>query len=49
MAGRSVVLRVEKSPARPGDVVLAVDALQVRDDRRQLTVEGARFEVRSAT
>jgi simple sugar transport system ATP-binding protein len=47
MVGRSVVLRVEKSAAEPGDVVLQVDGLQVRDDRRQLVVEGATLDVRA--
>jgi simple sugar transport system ATP-binding protein len=47
MVGRSVVLRVEKSDAEPGEVVLEVDDLQVRDDRRQLKVKGASFDVRA--
>ena len=47
MVGRSVVLQVEKSAREPGDVVLAVDDLKVRDDRRQMGVDGASFEVRS--
>ncbi len=47
MVGRSVVLRVDKADNEPGDVVLAVDDLKVRDDRKQLSVEGASFEVRA--
>ncbi len=47
MVGRSVVLQVDKSAREPGEVVLAVDDLQVRDDRRQLGVDGATLEVRS--
>lgn len=47
MVGRSVVLRVEKASNDPGDVVLAVDQLEVRDDRKQLSVTGATFNVRA--
>ncbi|MEM9561020.1 MAG: ABC transporter ATP-binding protein [Actinomycetota bacterium] len=47
MVGRSVVLQVEKSAGEPGEVILAVDALQVRDDRRQMSVDGATLQVRS--
>jgi len=47
MVGRDVVLRVEKPPARPGDVVLAVDALRVRDDRGIEQVRGVSFQVRA--
>ncbi len=47
MVGRSVVLRVDKSRNEPGDVVLAVDGLTVRDDRKQDSVNGAAFEVRA--
>ncbi|MEZ5409947.1 MAG: ABC transporter ATP-binding protein [Acidimicrobiales bacterium] len=45
MVGRSVVLRVDKGDAAPGPVVLSVQNLEVRDDRRQTTVRGATFEV----
>jgi len=47
MVGRSVVLRVDKDDAEPGDVVLSVDGLKVRDQRRQMAVDGATLEVRS--
>lgn len=33
MVGREVILEVEKEPSKPGEVVLEVDDLQVRDDR----------------
>ena len=47
MVGRSVVLRVEKEAAQPGDVVLQVDDLQVNDDRGQLAVDGVSLQVRA--
>ncbi len=47
MVGRSVVLSVDKPPREPGDVVLSVENLEVRDDRRQVIVEGATFDVRA--
>lgn len=47
MVGRSVVLRVDKSENEPGDVVLKVDDLVVRDDRKQSSVNGASFDVRA--
>ena len=47
MVGRSVVLRVDKSSNKPGEVVLDVQGLQVRDDRKQLSVNGATFDVRA--
>ncbi len=46
MVGRSVVLRVEKSVAEPGDVVLKVDKLSVEDDRGQVALNEVSFEVR---
>ncbi|MBI2325208.1 MAG: ABC transporter ATP-binding protein, partial [Chloroflexi bacterium] len=46
MVGRSVSLRVDRGIARPGDVVLAVRGLHVRDDRRHETVRGLDLEVR---
>src|SRR5438874_4713399 len=33
MVGREVLLRVEKTPAQPGDVLLSVEDLRVMDDR----------------
>jgi len=47
MVGRSVVLRVEKSIADPGDVVLKVNELEVNDDRGQTALDGLNFEVRA--
>ena len=45
MVGRECLLEVEKAPARPADVVLAVRDLRVRDDRHHLAVNGVSFEV----
>src|SRR5581483_2547416 len=39
MVGRPVLLRVEKGPAHPGDVVLEVRGLTVEDDRHRVAVE----------
>ncbi len=46
MVGREVDLVVRKKPASPGDVVLEVKDLQVRDERQNMTVNGMSFEVR---
>jgi ABC-type uncharacterized transport system ATPase subunit len=47
MVGRQVLLRVEKGPAHPGETVLAVQGLEVLDDRGNATVRGVSFEVRA--
>jgi len=47
MVGRQVILKVQKKPAQPGDVVLSVRDLLVLDDRLQLAVNGVSFEVRA--
>ena len=47
MVGREVILQVEKGPADPGDPVLKVEDLQVRDIREQMVVRGVSFEVRA--
>jgi len=47
MVGREVLLRVEKKPAQPGDRLLQVDDLVVRDDRGLEAVRGVTFEVRT--
>jgi ABC-type uncharacterized transport system ATPase subunit len=47
MVGREVVLRVEKPPAEPGDILLEVKDLTVLDDRDLEAVRGASFEVRA--
>ncbi len=47
MVGREVLLRVDKSPARPADTLLAVDDLHVFDDRDLEKVRGVSFHVRA--
>src|SRR6266496_1474337 len=47
MVGREVLLRVDKAPALPGDVLLAVDDLHVRDERGIEKVRGVSFDVRA--
>ncbi|HPB71843.1 MAG TPA: ABC transporter ATP-binding protein [Phycicoccus sp.] len=47
MVGRSVVLSIDKPPATPGDVVLAVTDLHVKDDRNLEAVRGFNLEVRA--
>ena len=47
MVGRDVELIVPKGPAKPGDVVLSVRDLVVRDDRLEVAVDGIDLEVRS--
>lgn len=47
MVGRSVVLNVEKTPATPGDVVLDISDLHVRDDRGLEAVRGLNLQVRA--
>jgi simple sugar transport system ATP-binding protein len=47
MVGRSVLLQVEKTPARPGGVLLAVKDLEVRDRFGVPRVRRASFELRA--
>ena len=47
MVGRRVLLRVEKGPANPGKVMLAVDNLVVTDDLGVPRVRHVSFEVRA--
>jgi len=47
MVGRPVDLVVEKKNAEPGEVVLSVTDLLVRDDRQHTAVDQVSFEVRS--
>jgi ABC-type uncharacterized transport system ATPase subunit len=47
MVGREVLLRVEKTPAQPRDVVLRVEGLTAHDDRGHLTVDDVSFEVQA--
>ncbi|MFL5942644.1 MAG: ABC transporter ATP-binding protein [Gaiellaceae bacterium] len=46
MVGRDVLLRVDKKPAEPGDVLLEVRDLHVLDDRAIEKVRGVSFDVR---
>ncbi len=46
MVGRTVILKVDKEPAKPGKVVLSVKDLHVQDDRKIETVRGVSFDVR---
>ena len=47
MVGRDVELKVVKGPASPGDVVLSVTDLHVRDDREHLAVKGVSLDIRA--
>jgi len=47
MVGRDVELIVPKGPANPGDVVLSIRNLRVRDDRLEMAVDGVDLEVRA--
>jgi ABC-type uncharacterized transport system ATPase subunit len=47
MVGRKVLLEVEKQPATPGKVVLAVENLRVRDDAGVERLKGVSFEIRA--
>ena len=45
MVGREVLLEVEKGPAQPGELMLQVEKLMVRDDRDSLAVNDLSFWV----
>ncbi len=47
MVGRAVKLRVDKEPANPGAVALAVSGLSVADDRGHVAVDSVDLEVRA--
>jgi simple sugar transport system ATP-binding protein len=47
MVGRHVLLRVDKGPAKPGDVKLSVEGLTVRDARGVTMVDNVSFDVRA--
>jgi simple sugar transport system ATP-binding protein len=47
MVGREVLLRVEKKPGQPGEPLLQVEDLEVRDDRGLEAIRGVSFDVRS--
>ncbi|MGC9358099.1 MAG: ABC transporter ATP-binding protein [Anaerolineae bacterium] len=46
MVGREVILKVPKGPAHPGESVLWVEGLSVKDDRGSMTVNNVSFQVR---
>ena len=47
MVGREVLLRVDKPPATPGEVVLELEDVHVRDDRGIEKVSGVSLQVRA--
>jgi simple sugar transport system ATP-binding protein len=47
MVGREVLLRVEKRPSQPGEPLLQLEDVVVRDDRGLEAVRGVSFEVRA--
>jgi ABC-type uncharacterized transport system ATPase subunit len=47
MVGRSVMLRVAKAPAEPGEVILEVDDLSVLDERGHTAVDRLSIDVRA--
>jgi simple sugar transport system ATP-binding protein len=47
VVGRDVLLRLDKQPAHPGEPLLAVEDLHVRDDRELVAVDGLSLTVRA--
>ncbi|MEP7040002.1 MAG: ABC transporter ATP-binding protein [Chloroflexota bacterium] len=47
MVGRGVELTIDRGTSHPGDVVLRVDALRVKDDRGNEVVRGVSLEIRA--
>ena len=47
MVGRKVLLHVEKKPSQPGDVVLEVENLRVRDDDKVERLKGVSLTIRA--
>ena len=47
MVGRSVLLRVKKSPARPSDIVLSIEKLSVSDSAGIPRVKDVSFDIRA--
>ncbi|MBZ0128804.1 MAG: ABC transporter ATP-binding protein [Rhodobacteraceae bacterium] len=47
MVGRKVLLRVDKTPAKPGKTILEVRDLKVRDDAGVERLKGVSFDVRA--
>jgi len=45
MVGRDIELDVDKQPAKPGEVVLKVENLQVVDAKNRMVVKGVSFDV----
>ena len=46
MVGREVILDVEKGPSQPGDVVLEVEDLHIKNNRDLMAVDGIDFDIR---
>jgi len=46
MVGREVLLRVSKEKSDPGETVLRIENLKMRDDRNLMAVQGVSLEVR---
>ena len=47
MVGRKVLLEVEKKPATPGDVVLSVKDLTVKDEHGVTRLKGVSVDIRA--
>ncbi|MCC7367944.1 MAG: ABC transporter ATP-binding protein [Chloroflexi bacterium] len=47
MVGRAVDLQVDKSPSHPGETVLRVEQLRIRDQRGSVAVDGVDLDVRA--
>ena len=47
MVGRKVLLRVDKAPAKPGDMILDIKGLQVKDDKGVERLKGIDLYVRA--
>nr|WP_277998240.1 ABC transporter ATP-binding protein [Zhaonella formicivorans] len=47
MVGREVLLKAEKAPAKPGDKVLEVKDLEVKNDKNISAVKGVSFEIKA--
>ena len=47
MVGREVLLQVEKAPAIPGDVVIRVSDLVIKDERDLVVVKDVSFDIRA--
>ncbi len=47
MVGRAVLLKVDKSPARPGDVLLSMRNIEVRDQHGVVRLKNTSFDLRA--